>query len=67
LAAAAHKLGERERRVRGGPVGVAPFYRCSRAVGEAVAGELRGEEMGSVMAAVSHERGWWGDRVKVGY
>jgi hypothetical protein len=30
--AEAHKHGERERRVWGEPVGVAPFYRCGRVV-----------------------------------
>jgi hypothetical protein len=38
-AAAAHKLGRREWRVREGPVRVAAFYRCSRAVGKATVNE----------------------------
>jgi hypothetical protein len=30
--ATVHKLGERERMVRGDPAGAAPFYRCCRVV-----------------------------------
>jgi hypothetical protein len=49
---------ERERRVRGGPVVVAPCYRCGNMVGEAAVTELRGKEMGSVMVVVFCVRGW---------
>jgi hypothetical protein len=57
---------ERERMLRGGPVVVAPFYRCGNVVGEAAVTELRGKEMGSIMVVVFCVRGWQGDRVKVG-
>jgi hypothetical protein len=60
-AAVAHKLGERERMVQGGPVGVALFYRCGRAVGEAVVDELWKGNCWSLIFNHYQVRGRWGD------